>query len=1003
MPISTNGTVIARLAGGLYNTQLSNQDYLDTVALDVNALANTLYSRDFAKSTDLAVAKTLLINLGLSSVAGLDNWVAAQLTAAGAANKGAKIVSMLNDFAGMTADATYGTYATAFNTKVASSVAASQVAGATEGKFDAIATVPNKTFTLTAGIDSVAGGAGNDTIVGNSTDNATIYFTALDNIDGGAGTDTLSIVATGAINTTTPTATKVANVETVSLTSGGLVTSNTSTWSGVANLVASSIGGATLTAASTTAISATDGALTTGAISANGGSTVSVTADGMTTGSITVGETTAAAGAVTVTATGDYTAGANNTLGNIAVTGGSSVAVTVKSGITDAEKAAAKTITNYTETFGSVTVTGDANTKSVSVTQARTAKVDGTTTDPLGVIGVTPGAVTINDVNRTSTTKAGAIESVSLSAFGATTINSGALKSITLASSARGNVDLSTLGALSTPANTSLDVTLNAVSGSATSTLLVDSDIATLNITGTGTSSTSTNSLKGISDSGLTTLNVSGSNKVSLSYASTSYSSWDALKTVTVTNTAGFQMGGTALPVNATFTGGDGADGVTLSSGLTKAITMGAGDDYVVYGGPVGTGGSVSAGDGTDTIAMTFAQADAADASATFNTKYTGFEKLELTDALTGALNLAGLNNVSSVDLDAGSSGSGELAGLPSGGTVTLYAGSNAITIGVANALYNASDVLNVVSQIGYLDYTATGSTSSTLAIGTITAPATETINISVPEDDSYNGSAAARIETVTLVATGAKTLTVSGNNGLNITNTGNTLITNFDASGVVASAATYAADADTAANLGVTFASASVKTTTLLTTTITGGAGNDTLTGNSANDTINGGAGADTINGGAGADTLTGGSGADTFVFASGQSTYDAYDTITDLGKTDSIKLSGGTVSFVQTAVAGTGTTPTVSKYGVVTFETVVGADSVTLGDKVKLMNALGSTAGTSYMFSHEGSTFLFMETDGATTSTLDAIVVKLTGIALPTDQGVITGAPTGLSGFGG
>jgi S-layer protein len=319
------------------------------------------------------------------------------------------------------------------------------------------------------------------------------------------------------------------------------------------------------------------------------------------------------------------------------------------------------------------------------------------------------------------------------------------------------------------------------------------------------------------------------------------------------------------------------------------------------------------------------------------------------------------------------------------------------LTVGINNALYNASDVLNLTSYIDYVS--GTGAT----AIGTVTAAATETINISLPEDDGVNASSAARVETMTLVATGAKTVTVSGNNGFNLTNTGNVLITNFDASGVVAGTAVYAADADLAAGLAVTFASVSAKTTTLLATTITGGAGNDTLTGYTAKDTINGGAGADTINGGAEADTLTGGAGADTFVFTASQSTYDAYDTITDLGKTDSIKLDGGTVSFVQTAAAGTGTTPTVSKYGVVTFETVVGADSTTIADKVKLVNALSATAGTSYMFAHEGNTFLFIDTDGLSTATADAVVVKLTGIALPADQGVITGAPTGLSGFGG
>jgi len=85
---------------------------------DVNTYANDLYARDFAGKTDMAVANILLANLNLSSVTGLNNWVAAQLTAAGAGNKGAKLVSMLNDFAGMTADTTYGSYANSFNAKV---------------------------------------------------------------------------------------------------------------------------------------------------------------------------------------------------------------------------------------------------------------------------------------------------------------------------------------------------------------------------------------------------------------------------------------------------------------------------------------------------------------------------------------------------------------------------------------------------------------------------------------------------------------------------------------------------------------------------------------------------------------------------------------------------------------------------------------------------------------------------------------------------------------------
>jgi hypothetical protein len=204
MAISTNGTVIARLAGGLYNTVMSNATYLEVAAQDPSTLANTLYTRDFAKSTDLAVATTLVTNLGLSTVAGLDNWVAAQLTAAGSA-KGAKIVSMLNDFAGMAADATYGAAATAFNTKVDAALAASQKTGSVESKFEAAGTVASTaaTFTLTTGVDGLdkfTGGAGNDTFNSNVAS-----LGALDSIDGGAGVNTLNItdsVSVGARNIT---------------------------------------------------------------------------------------------------------------------------------------------------------------------------------------------------------------------------------------------------------------------------------------------------------------------------------------------------------------------------------------------------------------------------------------------------------------------------------------------------------------------------------------------------------------------------------------------------------------------------------------------------------------------------------------------------------------------------------------------------------------------------------------------------------------------------------
>jgi hypothetical protein len=177
MAISTNGTVMTRLAGALYNTQMSNATYKEVAALDPSTLANALYARDFSSTTDATVATTLVTNLGLSSVAGLSNWVAAQLTAAGA-SKGAKVVELLNGFAQMTADTTYGAAATAYNNKVDNALLLSQTTDNTGGAFDAINTaVVGKTFTLTTGIDSIP-----------SNSSATI--TGIDNNGGVAGGQT---------------------------------------------------------------------------------------------------------------------------------------------------------------------------------------------------------------------------------------------------------------------------------------------------------------------------------------------------------------------------------------------------------------------------------------------------------------------------------------------------------------------------------------------------------------------------------------------------------------------------------------------------------------------------------------------------------------------------------------------------------------------------------------------------------------------------------------------
>jgi len=712
-----------------------------------------------------------------------------------------------------------------------------------------------QTLTLTKSVDDATGGAGDDTINAVYTSDATPVATLSvgDTVDGGDGTDTIKIVKSTAIAQAdvAPTGATVSNVEIAQITSGAAIVANTSSGalSGIETMNATSTGGATITAAATTDINLTDASTDTednGEITVNGGKDVTLTltaVDAVTNGDanaeIVVGATTAAAGKSEVTHTGKYN-DADTTLSDIQVNGGTSIVVTQNAGVTAAQQTTALTDgTNNTVTLGAIDINGGSATTAVTVTQTA-AQGETDATDGSGRIGIANGAVTVDDTNAGSATAAGKIATVTLNSFGAATVNSGALTTLNLSGKGT-SVDASTLGALTTAANSTL--ALNVDSLTTTGTVQFDADITTLNLNATGTAST----INALTGAGIATLNVTGDAKVTLTSHTLA-----GLTTVNVTNTGGADMDGTALAVGTAFTGGAGADAVSVGA-TTKAITMGGGNDTVVYGGAVGTGGSVDGGDGVDKISMTFAEANAADASAVFNTKFTNFETLNLEDAPTGALDIDGLNNASTVILAAGSNG-GTLNNLDSGGTVHIKANNaGTLAVNIDGAIAQAADVLNLK-----LDKTGV------LTGNTITVANVETINIDGADTAATGGAAA--INTVTLTAAAATTITVTGNNGLDITATGSTAVTTFDASAVVGNSTTAvagtAATTDSAANLAVTYAS--LNGTSGAAVTIKGGAGNDTLTGSATknDDTITGGAGNDTIQGGSGTDTLDGGAG---------------------------------------------------------------------------------------------------------------------------------------------
>jgi len=367
MAISTNGVMLTRLAGALYGQQLDNNTYKEvvdanTTAAQLNTWANSAVSADFGTKTDLQVATILIGNVGLSSVAGLDNWVAAQLTAAGTANRGAKIISLLNDYSQMsTTEAIYGASVDAFNTKVGQALALSQTSGNAGGTYAAVGVVvpTAKTYAFTTGVDAFVGTALNDTFTG--------IPSSLDTVDGGAGTDTLTFSSTSAIDTSSAVSYTVTGIETAALTSTSTLTANTSTWTGLTSLTTASIGTTAVTAAVTTdtVVTASNVAATT--MSVSGGKALTVTAAGVTTGgTIAIGSSTTA-GAITATV---------SEINTTAVTGN---AVTVAGGTTVALTKNITAGTAVDATGGSITVNGGAATTSVSVTQTAASTGAGAT------------------------------------------------------------------------------------------------------------------------------------------------------------------------------------------------------------------------------------------------------------------------------------------------------------------------------------------------------------------------------------------------------------------------------------------------------------------------------------------------------------------------------------------------------------------------------------------------------------------------------------------------
>ena len=483
---------------------------------------------------------------------------------------------------------------------------------------------------------------------------------------------------------------------------------------------------------------------------------------------------------------------------------------------------------------------------------------------------------------------------------------------------------------------------------------------------------------------------------------------------ISSTNTKGVTFAGDILATQ-TFNGGAGNDSITLATTGTKSITMGAGDDKVVVKGAFGTGGSVDAGEGTDTLSLTEALAanDSLSANATFAGKISGFEKLEIT-AATGSktVNLANLDNINYVVTNTATAL--VLDNLASGGTLELTDTSTKVTANVKDATTGTADVLNVIAKA-----------TSSKNVGAVEAANVETVNLTLTDSNTTTAPAGTVVHTLALTDAAAKTITVGGNAGLSLTTTGATAVTSFDASASTVASTTAGADAkgvtwNTAA-LADSFATATDGTTTVTIKgtdgvdvisgaavtdvtvklnitgglggkagstgdTLTGGAGDDTITasglgnhllaGGGGKDTITGGSGNDTITGGAGADTLTGNGGNDKFVFAlAADSAPTGYDTITDF-EAKTATVNGDVLQFAVDAFGGTTASLGaiyIADNGTLALAALSAVDPADrLADKVFF--ALDKATGT-----------LYIDGTGATAGTADGtadMAIVLTGV---------------------
>ena len=373
-----------------------------------------------------------------------------------------------------------------------------------------------------------------------------------------------------------------------------------------------------------------------------------------------------------------------------------------------------------------------------------TVKVDGSagTSTTARDVTATMGAVTIND-NATA-----AITDVTVNGYGTlvigTTQELAKLANVSLANS--GNTATIDGGAGVTALNLTVNNVQHAVDISTNSTA-----VKTLAVTATGANSTF-----GLTAANVETLTVAGDKVLDIDNGST----LTALKTVTVTGSAGLSIDATGLAnqtsftttgttgavtatidaSKATYTGGEGVDTVTLTNAaVAKNIALGGGNDTLdasaTSAANLGGTFTFDGGTGTNTLKLAAADAVALSGATTFEGKISNFQKLSLGNATAvGTVNLANLDDISHV-ITAGSVGGAKAEVQTFTVTNGATGAGNIVIEGVNVAVTAGMTVDQVGAAIAAANYSAT--TIDTVTYNTGTDTVTVTYKAGVDEGDT--------------------------------------------------------------------------------------------------------------------------------------------------------------------------------------------------------------------------------------------------------------------------